>query len=43
MYLELVVKSKILLVVEISHGDPQLVRMLACEVVKLLKANPALS
>lgn len=42
-HLELVINSNIFLLVKVSHGDLQLVGLLAGQAVELLKANPALS
>ena len=42
-HLELVVNSKILLPVKVSHGDLQLVILLAGQSVQVVKAKPALS
>ena len=42
-YLELVIHSKILLPVKVSHGDLQLVISLAGQSVEVVKAKPALS
>ena len=42
-HLELVVDSNILLPVKVSHGDLQLVILLAGQSVEVVKAKPALS
>ena len=42
-HLELVINSNIFLLVKVSHGDLQLVGLLAGQAVELPKANPALS
>ena len=42
-YLELVIHSKILLPVKVSHGDLQLIIFLAGQSVEVFKAKPTLS
>ena len=42
-HLELVINSNIFLLVKVSHGDLQLVGLVAGQAVELLKAKPALS